>query len=222
MGKPINIPTFSYELNTMVRKHRETKGYTQEEFAFLIGKPLEEIQNNENLTSDSSYDINHTNFYARILSKKPKEMFFEDSFEEANINIIATKTTVKNKRTGIEIDKFKGTSSFNKKSMEIESYSLPIKPVYDVTIEDENKVLKIMDQWLREGYFKIGITGYKLYQDLLAQHAEGKIQLPDSFRPILVSRAITTMCGRRKKPKLLPHRKLPKTLEKWLLYKEDV
>lgn len=213
----INIPTLSYELNTMVRKHREAKGYTQEEFAFLIGKDLQEVQANEDLTTNSAYDINYTNFYARVLKKMPKDMFFKNSFEEADIKISAKKTITKK-----AIINYKGTGAFNKKSTYIESYTLPETPIYNVATEDQSLVLGILEDWLRKGYFKDGITGYKLYDDLLKQHAKGNIELPDSFRPILVLRAAIKICGKRKKPKLLPQRKLPKTDEKWLLYKEDL
>ncbi len=202
--------------------HREAKGYTQEEFAFLIGKDVKEVEDNEDLTTDSAYDINHTNFYARVLRKEPKDMFFKDSFEEATIKIYATKTEIENKKTGKKIIKFKGTGSFNRKSTVIEPYSLPIDPDYDISPEDQALVLSIIEDWLRNEYFKEGVTGYKLYHDLLAKAESGEIKLPKSFRPILVSRAITTLTNKRKKPKLLPHRKLPKTAEKWLLYKEDV
>ncbi|HAK28109.1 MULTISPECIES: hypothetical protein [Sphingobacterium] len=219
---PITIPTLSYELNTTVRMHREAEGYTQEEFAFLIGKDLKEVQANEDLTTDAAYDINHTNFYVRVLGKVPKDMFFKDSFEEATIKIYATKTEIENKKTGKKTIKFKGTGSFNKKSTVIESYSIPVDPDYDVSAEDQDLVLSILEDWLRNDYFKEGITGYKLYQDLLAKAQSAEIQLPESFRPILVSRAITTLTNKRKKPKLLPYRKLPKTAEKWLLYKEDI
>ena len=219
---PITIPTLSYELNTTVRMHREAKGYTQEEFAFLIGKDVKEVEMNEDLTTDDAYDINHTNFYARLLGKVTKDMFFKESFEEATIKIYATKTEVEYKKTGKKIFKFRGTGSFNKKSTVIEPYSLPIDPDYDVSAEDQAMVLNILEDWLRDGYFKEGVTGYKLYQDLLAKAESEEIQLPESFRPILVSRAVTTLSNKRKKPKLLPHRKLPKTAEKWLLYKEDV
>lgn len=218
---PITIPTLSYELNTTVRMHREAKGYTQEEFAFLIGKDLKEVEDNEDLTTDNAYDINHSNFYARVLGKVPKDMFFKDSFEEATIKIYATKTEIESKKTGKKTIKFKGTGSFNKKSTIIEPYSLSVDPDYDVSAEDQAIVLSILEDWLRYGYFKEGVTGYKLYQDLLDKVESGEIALPSSFRPILVSRAITTLSNKRKKPKLLPHRKLPKTAEKWLLYKED-
>lgn len=201
--------------------HREAKGYTQEEFAFLIGKDVKEIEDNEDLTTAAAYDINHTNFYARVLEKVPKDMFFKDSFEEATIKIYATKTEIESKKTGKKTLKFKGTGSFNKKSTVIEPYSLPVNPDYDVSAEDQAMVLNILEDWLRDGYFKEGITGYKLYQDLLAKAESGEIALPSSFRPILVSRAVTTLSNKRKKPKLLPHRKLPKTAEKWLLFRED-
>lgn len=213
----INIPTLSYELNNTVRKHREAKGYTQEEFAFLIGKPLKEVQLNEDLTSDSAYDINYTNFYGKILEKKPKDMFFEESFDEAIIKISAKKMVSKK-----GIINYKGTGTFNKKATEIESYSLPLEPFYDITKEDETKVLEVLDCWLRNGYFKTGVTGYSLYNDMLEKHSTKIIDLPKSFRPILVARALTIMSNRRKKPKLLPQRQLPKTDEKWLLYKEDL
>lgn len=219
---PIIIPTFSYELNTTVRMHREAKGYTQEEFAFLIGKDVKEVEMNEDLTTDNAYDINHSNFYARVLGKVPKDMFFQDSFEEATIKIYATKTEIESKKTGKKTIKFKGTGSFNKKSTAIEPYSLPVDPDYDVSSEDQAMVLSILENWLQDGYFKVGIMGYRLYQDLLAKAESGEIALPSSFRPILVSRAVTTLSNKRKKPKLLPHRNLPKTDEKWLLYREDV
>lgn len=219
---PITIPTLSYELNTTVRMYREAKGYTQEEFAFLIGKDFEEVQANEDLTTDAAYDFNHTNFYARVLRKLHKDMFFKDSFEEATIKIYATKTEIESKKTGKKTIKFKGTGSFNKKSTLIESYSLPANPEYNVSAKDQNLVLEILENWLRKGYFEDGVTGYALYQDLLAKAESGEIQLPESFRPILVSRAITVLSNKRKKPKLLPHRKLPKTNEKWYLYKEHV
>lgn len=217
----VNIPTLSYELNTKVRKYREAKGYTQEEFAFLIGKDYKEVQNNEDLTSNAAYDINYTNFYARILGKLPKDMFFKNSFEEANIKIVANKTIETIKKTGQKIVKFKGTGGFNKKSIAIEPYSIPIDSDYGTTNEDQNIVLEILEKWLRTGYFDKGVTGYVLYQDLVSQNLAGEIQLPKSFRPILVARAVTKLSNKRKKPKLLPHRQLPKTDEKWLLYKED-
>lgn len=201
----------------MVRKHRDTKGYSQEEFAFLIGRPLKEVRANEDLTSNSSYDINHANFYARVLDKKPKDMFFCDGFDEPSINIIANKSVTK--KSGIN---YKGTGTFNGKQINIESYSILATPSYDTTDEDQEMVLSLLDNWLRDGYFVNGVTGYSLYQDLLAKQSAGEIELPDSFRPILVARAIITMCSRRKKPKLLPQRFLPRTLEKRLLYKEDV
>lgn len=212
-----NIPTLLYELNTMVRKHREAKGYTQEEFAFLIGKEYQEIKVNEDLTSSSSYDINHANFYARVLEKKPANMFFTNSFEEAYIKITAKKSI--NKKGVVS---YKGTGSFNKKVFEIEPYHLLEQPVYNVTLNDQNSVLEILEDWLKNDYFKGGVTGYTIFQDLLTQNNSGEITLPKSFRPILVIRALKTLCGKRKKPKLLPQRKLPKTEEKWLLYKEDV
>lgn len=213
----IQIPTLSYELNTMVRKHRDAKGYSQEEFAFLIGRSLEEVQANEDLSINWSYDINHTNFYARVLGKKPKDMFFSKSFDEPIINITATKSITK--KSGVN---YKGTGTFNGKQIDIESYSIVTAPSYNVTDEDQEIVSSLLDSWLRDGYFVNGVTGYALYQDLLARRASGEIELPDSFRPILVARAVITMCGRRKKPKLIPQRDLPKTPEKWLLYKEDV
>jgi len=211
------IPTLSYELNTMVRKHRNAIGYSQEEFAFLIGRPLSEVQANEDLTSNWSYDINHTNFYARVLGKKPKGMFFSESFDEPSINITATKSITK--KTGVN---YRGTGTFNGKQIDIESYSILIESSYDTTDEDQEIVSVLLDRWLRDGYFVNGITGYALYQDLLGKQAAGEIELPDSFRPILVAHAVIGMCSRRKKPKLLPQRDLPKTPEKWLLYKEDV
>lgn len=213
----ILIPTLSYELNTMVCKHREAVGYSQEEFAFLIGRPLEEVQANEDLTSNSSYDINYANFYARVLGKKLKDMFFCNSFYEPSIIIKANKSITK--KSGMN---YKGTGTFNGKQTDIESYSILTTPSYDTTDVDQEEVSSLLDSWLRDGYFINGVTGYSLYQDLLTKHATGEIELPDSFRPILVARAIITMCNRRKKPKLLPQRFLPKTPEKWLLYKEDV
>src|SRR5690606_25271100 len=167
----ILIPTLSYELNTMVRKHRDTKGYSQEEFAFLIGRPLKEVQANEDLTSNSSYDINHANFYARVLGKKPKDMFFCDGFDEPSINIIANKSVTK--KSGIN---YKGTGTFNGKQINIESYSILATPSYDTTDEDQEMVLSLLDNWLRDGYFVNGVTGYSLYQDLLAKQSAGEIE----------------------------------------------
>lgn len=54
-------PSLDYELNTMVRIHREANGYTQEEFAFLIGRDVADIIRHEDLTSTDAYDFNHTN-----------------------------------------------------------------------------------------------------------------------------------------------------------------
>ena len=201
----------------MVRKHRDAIGYSQEEFAFLIGRPVDEVQANEDLTSNSSYDINHTNFYARVLGKKPKDMFFSESFGEPSIIIKANKSITK--KTGVN---YKGTGTFNGKQIDIEPYSIPKIHSYDITDEDQEIVSALLDRWLRDGYFVNGVTGYALYKDLWAKRAAGKIELPDSFRPILVAHAVISMCSRRKKPKLLPQRDLPKTPEKWLLYKEDV
>lgn len=67
----------------------------------------------------------------------------------------------------------KGTGIFNKKTTEIESYSLPVNPDYDISARDQELILEILENWLRAGYFKDGVTGYKLYQALLAKITVG-------------------------------------------------
>lgn len=212
----IHIPSLSYQLNTMVRKHREAKGYSQEEFAFLIGRPLEEVRQNEDLTSHSSYDINYTNFYARVLDRTPKDMFLKFNISTPTIKISAVKSI-----EGNTIN-YKGTAICDGQTIKLESYNQPISVRYENTEGDQDQVLELLDEMLKNGYFKTGVTGYALYSEILEKHSTGIIELPKSFRPILVARALTIMSNRRKKPKLLPQRQLPKTDEKWLLYKEDL
>lgn len=60
-------PSLDYELNTKVRIHREANGYTQEEFAFLIGRDVADVIRYEDLTTTDAYDFSHINRYARVL-----------------------------------------------------------------------------------------------------------------------------------------------------------
>ena len=73
-------PSLDYELNTMVRIHRDANGYTQEEFAFLIGRDVEDVIRYEDLTTTDAYDFNHINRYARVLHRVPKDFVFENHF----------------------------------------------------------------------------------------------------------------------------------------------
>ena len=199
----------------MVRKHREAIGYTQEEFAFLIGRNFLEVQKNEDLTTRDSYDINYTNLYARILGKQLKDMFIPEAIKSPSININATKTVKKNAVL------YNGEIILKGETFTVEEYTVITKPNYSFSKEDLEQVVAILDQWLESGYFKQPITAYTIFTDLIVQHENGAIQLPNSFRPILVARALTKMSSRRKGLKLLPKRDLPKSPEQWQLYQED-
>lgn len=212
----VEIASLLFEINTQTRKYRLDSCFSQEEFAFLISRSLQDIQRYEDLSLPDSYDLSYVNFYARILNKKPADFTFENYIPEAQIIIDVIKTVRPTRTTYI------GNFTSNDKSIEVEQYQIPIKENYNINEKDQLQILSILDKWLLEGYFKEGVIGYKIYIDLL-EHAElGKIILPSSFRVINIINAINTLSSRRKKPKLLPQRKFPKTEEKWTLYKEDV
>src|SRR5690606_27214760 len=92
-------PSLDYELNTQVRIHREANGYTQEEFAFLIGRDVADVVKYEDLTTTDAYDFNHINRYARVLHRVPIDFVFEESPLENDIKIEARNTEYKTKTT---------------------------------------------------------------------------------------------------------------------------
>lgn len=205
-------PSLDYELNTQVRKHREANGYTQEEFAFLIGRDVADVVKYEDLTTTDAYDFNHINRYARVLHRVPKDFVFEESLPENDIKIEARKTAYKTKTT------YRGkrliTISNKAKWINLEPYSIQNDElIIDAT--DLEPMLALLEGLLSEGHFKDGITGYDLFIHV------GTLW-PGSLRPKLLVEGLAVLSGRRKRPKLLPMRKAPKTDEKWILYKEDL
>ncbi|MFB2121578.1 hypothetical protein [Parapedobacter sp. 2B3] len=195
----------------MVRIHREANGYTQEEFAFLIGRDVADIIRYENLTTTDAYDFNHINRYARVLHRVPKDFVFEVSLLENDIKIEARKTEYKTKTT------YRGerqlTIDGKPQWIKLEPYSIPNDKI---TIEpnDLARMVVLLDKLLIEGYFRDGVTGYDLFVHVGTLWS-------GSFRPKLLIEGLAVLSGRRKRPKLLPMRKAPKTEEKWILYKED-
>lgn len=205
-------PSLDYELNTQVRKHREVNGYTQEEFAFLIGRDLADVIRYEDLTTADAYDFNLINRYARVLHRVPKDFIFEESLSENDIKIKARKTvyTAKTTYRGERQKMIGGKPQWVK----LEPYSIPNDEII-VDPADLQHMVELLDRLLLEGYFRNGVTGYDLYQYIQ------EIWMGD-IRPKLVIEGLKKLSGRRKKPKLLPMRKAPKTDEKWILYKEDL
>lgn len=204
-------PSLDYELNTKVRIHREANGYTQEEFAFLIGRDVADVVKYEDLTTTDAYDFNHINRYARVLHRVPKDFVFEESLLENDVKIEARKTEYKTKTT------YRGerliTISDKAEWVKLEPYSIPSDKI---TIEpnDLARMVALLDKLLIEGYFRDGVTGYDLFVHVVTLWS-------GSFRPKLLIEGLAVLSGRRKRPKLLPMRKAPKTEEKWILYKED-
>lgn len=212
----VKIASLLFELNTQTRKYRTESKLTQEEFAFLIGRSFNDIQRYEDLTLADSYDLSFVNFYARILNKKPIDFTFKSNIIEPLISINVTKNS------STDFIFYKAKYKSNDKIIEVEQYQIPIIENYNINEKDQIQILSILDKWLSEGYFEEGIIGYKIYIDLLEHAKQGNIILPVSFRVIYIINAINILSSRRKKPKLLPQRKFPKTEEKWLLYKEDI
>lgn len=205
-------PSLDYELNTQVRIHREANGYTQEEFAFLIGRDVADVIRYEDLTTTDAYDFNHINRYARVLHRVPKDFVFDKSLPENNIKLKAQKTAYKTKTT------FRGERRVSIKEktewVKLDPYSIPNEKV-TVNPSDVQDMVALLDELLIEGYFRIGVTGYDLFIHVNTLWSGG-------CRPKLLIEGLAVLSGRRKRPKLLPMRKAPKTDEKWLLYKEDV
>ncbi|SKB51956.1 hypothetical protein SAMN05660226_01846 [Parapedobacter luteus] len=205
-------PSLDYELNTQVRKHREANGYAQEEFAFLIGRDVADVVKYEDLTTTDAYDFNHINRYARVLHRVPKDFVFKESLPENDIKIEARKTTYKTKTM------YRGERQImvggKPQWVKLEPYSIPIAEI-TVDSSDRQRMVALLDGLLLEGYFRDGVTGYDLYMHVGTLWA-------GSFRPKLLIEGLAVLSGRRKRPKLLPMRKAPKTDEKWILYKEDL
>src|SRR5690606_24791908 len=206
------FPSLDYELNTQVRKHREANGYTQEEFAFLIGRDVEDVIRYEDLTTTDAYDFNQINRYARVLRRVPMDFVFETSLPENDIKLKAQKTAYKTKTT------FRGERQIIVKGkpqwVKLEPYSIPTKGE-GVAAGDLQRMVELLDSKLLEGFFRDGVTGYDLYLHV-QQIWTGEL------RPKLVIEGLKKLSGRRKRPKLLPMRDAPKTEEKWILYKEDL
>lgn len=204
-------PSLDYELNTQVRIHREANGYTQEEFAFLIGRDVADVIRYEDLTAADAYDFNHINRYARVLHRVPRDFVFRESLPENDIKIEAKKTVYKTKTT------FRGERQIlvggKPQWVKLEPYSIPND---EIAVDPANlqRMVELLDGLLLEGYFQDGVTGYDSYQCIQ------KIWSGD-LRPKLVIEGLKKLSGRRKRPKLLPMRDAPKTDEKWVLYKED-
>lgn len=205
-------PSLDYELNTQVRKHREANGYTQEEFAFLIGRDVADVVRYEDLTTNDAYDFNHTNRYARVLHRVPKDFVFEDSLPENDIKIKARKTEYNAKVTyrGERRIMVHGKAQWVK----LDPYSIPNDKII-IEPKDLACMVELLDKLLIEGYFRDGVTGYDLFVHVGTLWS-------GSFRPKLLIEGLAVLSGRRKRPKLLPMRKAPKTEEKWILYKEDL
>ncbi len=204
-------PSLDYELNTQVRIHREANGYTQEEFAFLIGRDVADVIRYEDLTTTDAYDFNHINRYARVLHRVPRDFVFKESLSENDIKIKAQKTEYKTKTT------YRGGRliiiSDKAEWVKLEPYSIQNDElIIDAT--DLEPMVALLDGLLGEGHFKDGITGYDLFIHVGTLWS-------GSFRPKLLIEGLAVLSGRRKRPKLLPMRKAPKTEEKWILYKED-
>lgn len=204
--------SLDYELNTQVRIHREANGYTQEEFAFLIGRDVADVVKYEDLTTTDAYDLNHINRYARVLHRVPRDFVFKDSLPENDIEIEARKTEYKTKTT------YRGERQIavgeKPQWAKLEPYSIPIE---EITVDSSNtqSMVALLDGLLLEGYFRNGVTGHDLFIHVNTLWS-------GSFRPKLLIEGLAVLSGRRKKPKLLPMRKAPKTDEKWVLYKEDL
>lgn len=204
-------PSLDYELNTQVRIHRQANGYTQEEFAFLIGRDVADVNRYEDLTTTDAYDINHINRYARVLHRVPRDLVFEQSLPENDIKIDARKTFYKTKVT------YRGerqiTVGGKPQWVKLEPYSILNEEII-VDPADLRCMVELLDGLLFDGYFSEGVTGHDLYDHVVKIWTGG-------FRPKLLIEALAVLSGRRKRPKLLPMRKAPKTKEKWILYKED-
>lgn len=201
-------PSLEYEINTQIREYRELKGYTQEEFAFLIGRSKEDVQSYEDLNSPKAYNLNFLNFYARILGCVPSDLIFTDSIPEDEIKLSVTKTEYKTKTV------YRGERILDKGiRIRLAPYEISKLDIPVVALE-QDRMLTLLNQLLLDDYFKDGKTGYELYLHC--------ITLWDSeFRIQILINALAILSGRRRGRKLLPMRKAPKTAEKWLLYKED-
>lgn len=205
-------PSLDYELNTQVRIHREANGYTQEEFAFLIGRDVADVTRYEDLTTTDAYDFNHINRYARILRRVPRNFVFEQSLPENDIKLKAQKTVYKTKVT------YRGerrVTTINEKTewIKLKPYSIPNEEIV-IDPTDLTRMVALLDELLFDGYFDDGVTGYDLFMHVSNLWT-------GSFRTKLLIEGLAVLSGRRKRPKLLPMRKAPKTDEKWILYKED-
>ena len=169
-------PSLDYELNTQVRIHRETNGYTQEEFAFLIGRDVADVIRYEDLTTTDAYDFNHINRYARVLRRVPRDFVFEESLPENDIKIKARKTEYTAKIT------YRGERRImagNKAQwVKLEPYNIPnVKNTIEP--KDLARMMELIDKLLQEGYFRDGVTGYDLFVHV------GTLW-PGSFRPKLL------------------------------------
>lgn len=74
-------------------------------------------------------------------------------------------------------------------------------------------MLSILDTLLLEGYFKEGKTGYKIHQHCFDLWGS-------EFHAQLLINGLAVLSGRRKGRKSMPMRKVPKTAETWVVYKE--
>ncbi|SEL98626.1 hypothetical protein SAMN05216436_10174 [bacterium A37T11] len=200
-------PSIEYEINTQTRIFREAAGYTQEEFAFLIGRDPSEVAACEDLASAESYSLYHLNRYARILGKVPADFVLEGSDEDV-IKINARKTVYPNKTV------YRGERIYlDGRKEKLEPYEI-ITKTKALNPSEEQRMLELFDGLLKAGYFQTGKTGFEIHQHVLTCWS-------GPFRVQLLIDGLSTLSSRRKRPKLLPMRQAPKTPEKWLLYKED-
>jgi hypothetical protein len=189
--------------------YREEKGYSQAEFAFLIGRQLEDVQDYEDLTMASSYNLNHVNFYARILGKVPGDFVFKRSLPENDIRIRAAKTVYKYKV--VYRGERKRLDGLKEK---LPSYEIStVEKVPDPVLQEKINLMVL--GLLENGYFKAGKTGYDTYRHCTSiNEAE--------FMPQLLMNALAKLTGKRSGLRLMPARKAPKTEETWILYQELV
>ncbi|QBQ41616.1 hypothetical protein E2P86_10830 [Sphingobacterium psychroaquaticum] len=211
----IVIPILSYEINTTVRQYREEKLFTQEEFAFLIGRTVTEVMDCEDLTKGESYDLNFLNLFARILAKSPRDFLLNLHSPTPLVKVKATQSRSQKHTT------YKGTLTAKGVPIRQDHYHIAHTATPPIPPADSEQVLQVLEAWLLEGFFRPGVTGLFLYETCLQHLAAGDQRIPKDFRPQHLIDALAVLSGRRKRPKLLPMRRAPKTEEKWILYQED-
>ncbi|SEM01188.1 hypothetical protein SAMN05216436_101147 [bacterium A37T11] len=114
----------------------------------------------EDLTSAESYSLYHLNRYASILNKVPAD-FVRTGSDEDVIKINARKTVHPNKTV------YRGERIYlDGRKEKLEPYSIVTKAV-PLAPAEAKRMLELLDQLLKVGYFQPGKTGYEIHQHLL-------------------------------------------------------